>query len=197
MGAEVLIGLGVGAVTSALSVSQAAAQNRAIQNSMNVNAEAAQARQDDYVTRRDMLASQTIDARRMANLQNSRQAQAADGRARAAAAESGLSTGSGSAGRAISVIESTRAFNAGTIESNFGNQMMGINTQMQSQVADNQWQFRAQMAQLASQAQNPFIAGILGGVQGFGTGLQIGGGLGSLADKGKLGTGWFAKMFKG
>jgi hypothetical protein len=109
-----------------------------------------------------------------------RQTAQVEGRARAAAAESGLSTGSGSTARAMGVIQSDSMFNSSLIDRNYANQMMGINTNFESSVADNLWSFQTQMAQLSSQAQNPLLVGLMGAISGAGTGLQIGGGLNSL-----------------
>lgn len=177
MGAELLIGGLVGGISAGVSAAGAAAQNAAIQRSMNVNAQNARQRQKDMVERRRVLANQTMDQRRLAQLQAIRQANAVEGRARAAAAMGGRSVASGSAARSLEVVRADRLFNQMVIDRNAQGQMMAINSQYTTGVNDNLSAFNSMMAQLQAQSQDPFLNSIQGGLGGFGTGINIANGL--------------------
>lgn len=174
MGIELAVGAGIGAISAGVSAAAASAQNRAIQQSMNVNAENARIKQADMVRRRELLANQAMDQRRMAQLQEIRRANAVEGRARATAAMGGRSTSFGSAARAVETINADRLFNQMVIDRNLQGQLMQVNSQYQTGVSDNLSAFNAMMAQLNAQAANPILSTIQGGISGFGTGIQIG-----------------------
>jgi hypothetical protein len=176
--AALLIGGIMGATTAGISVASAVRQNQAIGRSMEINAQNAAMRQKDLGKRREIMSAQTLDQRRIGQLQQIKQANSVQGRVRAAAAMSGTSTGSGSAARSLEQVNTDRLFNQMVIDRNSRSQLMGINTQYTAGIAENVASFNALMAQLDSQTTNPWLAGIQGGITGLGTGLQIAGGLG-------------------
>ena len=178
MAESLIIGGILGATTAGLSVASAVRQNQAIGRSMQVNAQNALVRQKDLERRREVMTSQTLDQRRIAQLQQVRQANTVQGRLRASAAMSGTSTGSGSAARSLEQVNTDRLFNQMVIDRNTRSQLQGINTQYTTGINDNLAAFDAMMAQLDSQTTNSWLAGIQGGITGLGTGLQIAGGLG-------------------
>lgn len=175
---SLIIGGTMAAASSAVSVATAQSQNAAIGRSMAANSRNANQRSQDLITRRDAMSSQVLDQRRISHLQQMRQANAVQGRARAAAAMSGSSTGSGSAMRAVEQVRTDRLFNQMNLDANVRSQLMGINTQYLSGYNENLASFDAIMAQLQSQAMNPTLFGIQSGISGLGTGLSISGGLG-------------------
>lgn len=184
IGETLAIGGGLAALSGGMSVAMATRQNQAIQQSMNVNARNAAIRQSDLAKRRDLMAGQILDQRRMAQLQQIKQANAVLGRARATAAMSGQSTGSGSAMRNVEQVRTDRLFNQMMIDSNARTQLMGVNSQYTTNLSDNISAFNAMMAQLAAESPNPWLTGAQGAISGFGTGLQISGGINAAGQAG-------------
>lgn len=152
MGPEILALLTIGgaATTAATTVVGAQRQNRAIRESVRSQREAASA-QAMQLSRQ----AQTERAQQIRQLSTIR------GKIRVAAGESGVGM-SGS----MALLENQAEFDAARNLSTIGANLAANVQRVQSGLAAN-------TAQLQAMEQNPILAGFMGGLQGFQTGLSI------------------------
>lgn len=140
-------GTAMGAATSAVGAS---ARNRAIAASMQ--------------SQRSAMATQQRQVQQSAAVERAKQIQQAQqiaGRLRVAAGESGVGMG-GSMAALLRQTDLDAGMNLAILDQNLANQLAAIRTSGM-----------AHMQQTASQAQNPLLAGIGGGLQGLSTGLSV------------------------
>lgn len=151
MAVSSLVTLAAAGASTFLTIEQARAQNKAIQRSMNSQAQAAGIQQEQLVEQA------AVERRRIQN-----QTQQIEGRLRVAAGESGVGLGGSmeALGRQAQIDQAT---NLAILDSNLDNQQQRVQSGLE-----------ANLASLSAQTQNPLLAGLVGGINGLQTGLSIG-----------------------
>ena len=160
-----------GAVTSVMAAKQA---NKHAERSMRSATENAKRRYAHLNKIKKSKTKMAHAARDVQALKMRSKAARAAGKVKVAQAEGGMSTVGGGSGEALMTqVGIDEQFNQQMISTNTGNVLERISSEYDAGNIETQGTYEAQIAQAMSQTQDPFLAGLTGGVQGLGTGLQI------------------------
>jgi hypothetical protein len=170
MAAAVPMAIGMGS----MSYMQARSQNRAIGKSMRSARTGALVRLDSLMDQRDVTEDQLTDQAEVDQWKVYQQSLQVGGTARANAAARGTTTSmEGSGKRVLTQSFIDRFINAGLINRSMINTITRLNSDYMAGAIETQSSYNAQIASLQSQMTNPFMAGVMGGISGYSTGLNI------------------------
>jgi hypothetical protein len=160
--AAIPLAIGLGAAGAGLSAYQASQQNRAIGQSMQSQAQATAATQQ-----------QVVDQGAIEKRKRIMEAQRIRGVIRASRGEAGIGTSGGTFGALIRQADIDAATNLGILNRNLMNNLASVRAG-----------YHANIASLKAQTQNPLLSAFIGGLRGASAGLAIGTGLASLGATG-------------
>lgn len=150
--ALVALAIGTGAAGTGTSVYSAVQQNQAIKRQSEAT------RQSAATQARQLQEQASVERQKRA-----REAQQVRGRLAALASDAGVGLNSGS----------QRALGQQSLYDEMASREI-VNRNLRSQIAAVQSGAQANLESLSAQQQSPIISGVMGGLQGFQTGIQIG-----------------------
>lgn len=184
-GAEIGAVIAITAASAAASTASAVAMNQRIKQGIAMQAAANQDRQRQLTAQRNLIESQITDRAAAESRMKEREAAAARGRLRAGSAMAGLSTGSGVGEQLMNQLFFDESFAKDMIDRGRYESVRRANLDYQQQQLASTQAYQSQAMNYSMQAQNPFLAGVTGGLQGLGTGLSITSGLRGMQGEGK------------
>lgn len=177
------------AISAGVSVMAAQQTNKQIAAGMKTARDADIARQAEMKVQRNMIEGQIEDRSAHEARNKEREAAAASGRIRAAAAMGGTSVGSGSGSHLLTQIFMDETLAKDAIDKGrFEAQRTANQNYMSGQLQSSQ-AYQQQAQNLSMQYQNPFLSGISGGLSGLSAGLSIMGGINSMPASTGIGIG--------
>jgi hypothetical protein len=172
-GAEIPLIIAMMAASTAISVSQAQSTNRRIQNQLNANAANQNLKNKSNFARTVLLTKQTGGAAALEGFKQERQAQQVRGRVQAAAAAAGLSTAGGSFARILQQTFYEEGLNKQIAGQQMEWSMEKIRSDYIAGSIDSNAAYENMVHTALSRAQNPFLSGLSGAIQGASTGLSM------------------------
>lgn len=179
--AAISISAATAASSAAMAMQQAKQQNMLAHHNAKMARQQQKTRQDMLTKKRDSAVKTTMRARDVTALKERRALAKAMGKVKVAQASGGLSTGGGSGMKMLSSIQSTGAANADMLSANTQEQFKNINSQFEAGNIQSYQTFEQQLMNAHAMKQSEFLSGLGGGIQGFGTGVGISSGIGSMS----------------